>query len=385
MRGAIVHYGSWPAFVVCLLLVTACATFEESPVTPPAGVFSADVEFPPLGTRWVLKETASNTRTRSVRADASTWTVSGVGSYNGRPVYHVWDGAHMHVFDRATGSWMAALDKDSKPVASADPHEGALSSPLWVGKRWIARYTSHEHAHGRTFYDMTFAWEVMAYEDVDLPTGRVKAFRVERVQTDERLLQLKRTYWYAPALKLIVRTTSEARDGDDWTEQHRIRATRELVQYTAAAVEPVVSAAPQPALARLTVVAVEVRHNLTLAYVTINGTQRVPFIVDTGASSTTITPAVAERLGLGPSAGTPRRRVTVADGRNVSVPFVRVAAVEVGAARVENLEVGVLDVAPGTPGIGGLLGGDFLGRFTVTLDHARRELRLEPRSSIDTR
>lgn len=379
MRGAIALYRSWPSWLGCALLTAACATFEESPPTPPPGVFSADVEPPPIGTRWVVKDTSSDTRTRNTRASTWTWTVSGVGAFNGRPVYHVWDGSHMQVFDRATGSWMAVLDKDAKPVASTEPHEGSLSSPLWVGKRWIARYTSHEHSRGRTFYDMTFAWEVVAYEDVELPSGRVKAFRVERVQTDDRSLQQTRTYWYAPELKVIVRMATESLDADDVTEQHRVRVTRELVQYTAAAPAPAAATLPRAALRALTVVGVEVRNNLTLAYVTINGAQRVPFIVDTGASSTAITPAVAARLGLDVSARAPRRRVIVADGRDVSVPFVRVTAVEVGAARVENLDVGVLDVAPDAPAVGGLLGGDFLGRFTVTLDHARRELRLEPR------
>jgi hypothetical protein len=47
-----------------------------------------------------------------------------------------------------------------------------------------------------------------------------------------------------------------------------------------------------------------------------------------------------------------------------------------GEAMVENLPVGILATSPGTHPIDGLLGGDFLEHFTLTLDYSARQLHL---------
>jgi hypothetical protein len=52
--------------------------------------------------------------------------------------------------------------------------------------------------------------------------------------------------------------------------------------------------------------------------------------------------------------------------------------IELGSGRLEDVEVGIHAVAPEMPLIDGLLGGDILGRFTMTVDRVARQLRLEP-------
>ena len=104
------------------------------------------------------------------------------------------------------------------------------------------------------------------------------------------------------------------------------------------------------------------------------------FLVDTGATRTVLTPAYARRLGLTIPANTPKREVTIAGGSKLSVPFVRVRSVAVGAARVPDLIVGVFDVFPASPVIDGLLGTDFLGRYRVTFDPTRLTMHLAPAS-----
>jgi predicted aspartyl protease len=61
----------------------------------------------------------------------------------------------------------------------------------------------------------------------------------------------------------------------------------------------------------------------------------------------------------------------VTTGRRVTI-----ASVRVGDAEVEHVEAVILSVGPG---IDGLLGNTFLGRFTVTLDPDRSVLILRPR------
>ena len=101
-------------------------------------------------------------------------------------------------------------------------------------------------------------------------------------------------------------------------------------------------------------------------------------IVDTGAQRTILTPSLLRRMNLSVPDDAPRRKMYVVGGQALDVPFIRIASVRAGAAAVENLEVGVYDVAPRARAVDGLLGGDFLRHFKVTLDAQDRLLRLEP-------
>ena len=108
---------------------------------------------------------------------------------------------------------------------------------------------------------------------------------------------------------------------------------------------PVVSAPAKPVSSTVPIQIVE---KLVLAPATLNGSQGVTLLVDTGASVTVISPAV------------------------------RLRSIEVGSAGIQDLEVGVYNLYPDAAAIvDGVLGGDFLGRFRMTVDDAARQLRLE--------
>ncbi|HET7874443.1 MAG TPA: retropepsin-like aspartic protease [Methylomirabilota bacterium] len=119
-------------------------------------------------------------------------------------------------------------------------------------------------------------------------------------------------------------------------------------------------------------------NNIMLVYATINGATGALLIVDTGAQRTVLTPALLKRMNVSVPDTAPRRKLYVMGGRSIDLPFIRVASVRTGGAVVENLEVGVYDVAPQSRVVDGLLGGDFLGRFKTTLDAREGLLRLEP-------
>lgn len=136
---------------------------------------------------------------------------------------------------------------------------------------------------------------------------------------------------------------------------------------------------PKVSLMVASLVPIQVIENITLVSVTVNRSPQVAvFVVDTGAGSTIITPLLAARLGLSVPVNAVRRQLRVIGGQVITVPFIQLAALQVGEAMVEGLEVGVYDIMPDARAIDGLLGGDFLHRFKVTLDRRTSRMVLEP-------
>jgi clan AA aspartic protease (TIGR02281 family) len=112
-----------------------------------------------------------------------------------------------------------------------------------------------------------------------------------------------------------------------------------------------------------------------LADVTLNGSRRARFLVDTGASYCTISPALAEELGMAISSSAPLVKVTTANG-----------VVEGRLASLQSIQVGTMEAANVTTAVqpldvpfDGVLGNTFLGRYAATLDAQRRVLVLKPR------
>jgi len=129
-----------------------------------------------------------------------------------------------------------------------------------------------------------------------------------------------------------------------------------------------------------TEVPIQIVNNVPRVAARINGSPQVAFlIVDTGAAATILSPRLAERLGIVVPAQAPRRNIQIVGGQMVPVVRTMVSMIQIGAAVVENLEVGVYDAVPAEPLVDGILGGDVLHRFTVTLDHGARRMRLTPR------
>jgi hypothetical protein len=78
------------------------------------------------------------------------------------------------------------------------------------------------------------------------------------------------------------------------------------------------------------------------------------------------------------SGGAPMVRGSVVGGHRVAVPLVRARSVRVGAAAVEDLDVGVFDALPGRPEVDGLLDASFLAHFKFTVDRKNLQLVLDP-------
>jgi hypothetical protein len=76
-------------------------------------------------------------------------------------------------------------------------------------------------------------------------------------------------------------------------------------------------------------------------------------------------------------ADAPRRKIRVVAGQTLDVPCMKIATLGVGDAMIKNPEIGVSEVLPDEPIVDGLLGGDFLQRFRVTLGRTAKHMRLE--------
>ena len=122
-------------------------------------------------------------------------------------------------------------------------------------------------------------------------------------------------------------------------------------------------------------IALEARYGVWFAEVTINGRRRARFVVDTGATSCTISATLAAELGIRLTPDVPTIAVMTMNGRATG-RLVSLDSIRIGDAEVRNVPT---IVHATDAGIDGLLGNTFLAHFAVTLDAERRVLHLRPR------
>lgn len=118
-----------------------------------------------------------------------------------------WEGKRMIAFVSQTGvmlatpegKWQAFLGPDNKPIVSWDPPIG-YEFPLEVGKTWTKSYRVTIHPRNQTIpFDNTF--KVEAYEDVTVPAGTFKVFKV----TSSDTVGNENIAWFSPELGFFVK------------------------------------------------------------------------------------------------------------------------------------------------------------------------------------
>jgi len=90
--------------------------------------------------------------------------------------------------------------------------------------------------------------------------------------------------------------------------------------------------------------------------VTLDGQETFPMMVDTGASTTMITPEMARAIRFRPQG---KERVRVASGQVLEVPVGRISSIRVGAATTNNVEVWVGSMP--------LLGQNFISQYNLIM------------------
>lgn len=126
----------------------------------------------------------------------------------------------------------------------------------------------------------------------------------------------------------------------------------------------------------ITVVPIKVRRNRVFVTAVLNNQRSANLLLDTGATTTLLTPEMAEMVGIAPEPDAEKATVSLLGDKQVEMPFVKLPIVRIGDATVKNLSVGVYGVDPDKPHIHGILGEDFLSYYVVNIDHKSKKLTL---------
>lgn len=115
--------------------------------------------------------------------------------------------------------------------------------------------------------------------------------------------------------------------------------------------------------------------SLLVVTIQINGARPAKVILDTGASHTILSYAVARDLGLW--ALHPATSMTMQTvGGTVQADVLPITSIGIGGAEVRNSLAAIYDLPDAPAGIQGLLGQSVLSQFEVTLNAEKGELRL---------
>lgn len=150
----------------------------------------------------------AGTTYENARRDTGSYGTSGVRLPSRYLGEIAWQGQKVHAFENPEQTFHGTVGdrfafiravKDGKPLLTWDPPAG-WELPLVVGKKWTRKYTLTIHAANRSVA-VEDTQEIEAFEDVTVPAGTYKAWRVRTVdnQGNENL------QWYAPSLGIFVK------------------------------------------------------------------------------------------------------------------------------------------------------------------------------------
>ena len=125
------------------------------------------------------------------------WTFSH-GSWEGRSAVIQMARLGGVAFDPKTHAYMANLDPEGKTTMVFDPPMG-YQWPLQVGKTWTSKQTMTAPATGRSV-PLEVNWKVEAWEDVTVPAGTYKAYKVVTTNNFGEV----ETRWTAPAAGIVL-------------------------------------------------------------------------------------------------------------------------------------------------------------------------------------
>ena len=134
--------------------------------------------------------------------------------------------------------------------------------------------------------------------------------------------------------------------------------------------EPEVKPAPRKAS-----IPIERNGNVVIVQATLNNRQSAKFVVDTGASYTFISHALARDLAIDLSRNPKTVPFHTANGV-VEAPLTNLDSITVGGMEIKNLTAAVHDTTPDSTAAG-LLGLNFLSNFRMDIDTQKGMLHLE--------
>ena len=203
------------AYVVIAGLAAAVASSSLARTPAEAGAYVA----PPLGSTWTeVRHDTGSYGAGSIVTTYRSMERKG-GEENGRALVTL----RGTTLVNSKGEALALVSQRGKTIVNWDPPIG-LSFPLVVGKRWSRPYKV-TMLGGRKTFAMDTTWKVEAFEDVTVPAGTFRTFKVSYSDS----VGNENTYWFAPELGIYVkqelRRTSKFQDGAGTREIELISQT----------------------------------------------------------------------------------------------------------------------------------------------------------------
>jgi clan AA aspartic protease (TIGR02281 family) len=205
-------------------------------------------------------------------------------------------------------------------------------------------------------------------EGVDFFQGGHYRWALEKfIQAVDRAPRDPQTRWYL--------AESYRQLGDSAAAAHAYRHILQIAPQSplAVAARQALEALGEPTLATIQV-PFQTRGALVLLPAKVNGQAIGYFILDTGATFTSVSRLLADRLGIARSGGSVR--LATASGM-VEAPLALLDEVDIGGASAHHVPAVIHDLPDAPPAIVGLLGLSFLERFRVNLDLTSGVLTLE--------
>jgi aspartyl protease family protein len=138
---------------------------------------------------------------------------------------------------------------------------------------------------------------------------------------------------------------------------------------------PIAHERTKPVSVDIVSVPLQSKGEIVIVQATVNEKALANFVVDTGASYTMISKAIAKELDIDLEKKLPTMPFQTANGI-IQAPLISLKSVEVGGMQVKDLTAAVHDAFPDS-GISGLLGLNFLSQFRMDIDTKNGVLRLE--------
>ncbi|SRR6266478_12380 len=183
--------------LLCVVVMGCSQTVSTSDVGRTPSVAAPRYE---VGDTWTLSNGTVSTVV-DIQDDGTVVFTGGLGYVGGARRYRWKDGAVEEAGTREG-------DIARRFVVIAGSGWQFLSFPLEVGKSW--QFSKGGYISGRP-HQFTIACRVWSYGDVQTPAGMFKAFRMTvewTGQTPEYRFSNTHIFWYAPAVKFMVREQS---------------------------------------------------------------------------------------------------------------------------------------------------------------------------------
>lgn len=109
-------------------------------------------------------------------------------------------------FDKKNLEMVAYINLDGKKVKLRAPSIFYIDFPIYEGKKW-KKMVSGTPLRGATEINYLNEFQVISYEDVNVPAGTFKAFKIELKQTNYggQFATGKVYLWYSPEVKFYIK------------------------------------------------------------------------------------------------------------------------------------------------------------------------------------